>query len=365
MKVNILLSSNFFNDHCSYSFVFPILRSLNLINDGGAEIKFFYSYKKNIFDGDILIIDSRFSGKQENTLQFIDNLQKNKTKELKIIFADTADNSGQIKTDFLSFVDIYWKGQILKNKNEYMNLHYGGRLFTHYYNKTYKIKDVNEQCSDPIKDKKLLKKIKVCWNMGLCDHGTYSHIKQKLFSIFRSSIFISNTNSFLYADYHKKYNLSCRIETNYGRQTVEFQRKRIKILLKKYTNTYKISRFKYLNEMKKSKCVISPFGWGELCPRDFETFLNGGILIKPKMDFFETWPNWYVSKENTSNKKLHTYLSFKWDLSNLENIIHSVIKKYQDLKYIAKQGQEVYMLYTKGENSKEIFAKRFLKLIKN
>ena len=52
MKVNILLSSNFFNDHCSYSFVFPILRSLNLIKDGGAEIKFFYSYKKNIFDGD-------------------------------------------------------------------------------------------------------------------------------------------------------------------------------------------------------------------------------------------------------------------------------------------------------------------------
>ena len=68
MKVNILLSSNFFNDHCSYSFVFPILRSLNIIKDGGAEIKFFYSYKKNIFDGDILIIDSRFSGKQENTL---------------------------------------------------------------------------------------------------------------------------------------------------------------------------------------------------------------------------------------------------------------------------------------------------------
>ena len=365
MKVNILLSSNFFNDHCSYSFVFPILRSLNLIKDGGAEIKFFYSYKKNIFDGDILIIDSRFSGKQENTLQFIDNLQKNKTKELKIIFADTADNSGQIKTEFLSFVDTYWKGQILKNKNEYMRPHYGGRFFTDYYNKKNKIKDKNKQFSQPIKDKRLLKKIKVCWNMGLCDHGKYSHIKQKMFSIFKSRIFISNSKSSCNNYNNRKNNLSCRIGDKYERETVQFQRKKIKILIQEHTDTYKIDRFKYLNEMQNSKCVISPFGWGELCPRDFETFLCGGILIKPDMSFFDTWPNWYISKKDVDNTDFHTYLSFKWDLSDLEKIFQSVIKKYAKFKHIAKQGQKTYMMYTKGESSKIIFAKRFLELIKN
>ena len=365
MKVNILLSSNFFNDHCSYSFVFPILRSLNLIKDGGAEIKFFYSYKKNIFDGDILIIDSRFSGKQENTLQFIDNLQKNKTKELKIIFADTADNSGQIKTEFLSFVDTYWKGQILKNKNEYMRPHYGGRFFTDYYNKKNKIKDKNKQFSQPIKDKRLLKKIKVCWNMGLCDHGKYSHIKQKMFSIFKSRIFISNSKSYCNSYDNRKNNLSCRIGDKYERETVQFQRKKIKILIQEHTDTYKIDRFKYLNEMQNSKCVISPFGWGELCPRDFEIFLCGGILIKPDMSFFDTWPNWYISKKDVHNTDFHTYLSFKWDLSDLEKIFQSVIKKYAKFKHIAKQGQKTYMMYTKGESSKIIFAKRFLELIKN
>ena len=365
MKVNILLSSNFFNDHCSYSFVFPILRSLNIIKDGGAEIKFFYSYKKNIFDGDILIIDSRYSGKQENTLQFIDNLKKNKTKELKIIFADTADNSGQLKTEFLSFVDTYWKGQILKNKNEYMRPHYGGRFFTDYYNKKNKIKDKNKQFSQPIKDKRLLKKIKVCWNMGLCDHGKYSHIKQKMFSIFKSRIFISNSKSYCNSYDNRKNNLSCRIGDKYERETVQFQRKKIKILIQEHTDTYKIDRFKYLNEMQNSKCVISPFGWGELCPRDFEIFLCGGILIKPDMSFFDTWPNWYISKKDVHNTDFHTYLSFKWDLSDLEKIFQSVIKKYAKFKHIAKQGQKTYMMYTKGESSKIIFAKRFLELIKN
>lgn len=365
MIINILLSKNFFNDHCTYSFVFPIFRSINLIKEGGAKINFFYSYKKDIFDCDTLIIDSRYCGRKTNKEKFINVLKKNKTKKIKIIFADTADNSGQIKTEYLSFVDVYWKGQILKNKKEYMKSHYGGRLFTHYYNNRFKIKDSNKQFNQPIKDKKMLKKIKVCWNMGLCDYGRYSHVKQKLFSIFKSNIFINNTKSFLYTDSNRKYNISCRIGSIYGRQTVEFQRKKIEILLKKYTDTYKIPRFKYLDEMKNSKSVISPFGWGELCPRDFETFINGGILIKPAMNFFETWPNWYVSKDDLSNKESHTYLSFKWDLSNLENIIQSVIRKYKDFKYIAKQGQKIYMLYTKEENSKIIFAKRFLELIKN
>ena len=39
-----------------------------------------------------------------------------------------------------------------------MKPHYGGRLFTHYYNKRYKIKDSKKQFSEPVKDKKLLKK---------------------------------------------------------------------------------------------------------------------------------------------------------------------------------------------------------------
>ena len=159
--------------------------------------------------------------------------------------------------------------------------------------------------------------------------------------------------------------MSCRIGDKYDRETVQFQRKKIKTLIEHRTNTFKIGRFKYLNEMQNSKCVISPFGWGELCPRDFEIFLCGGILIKPDMSFFDTWPNWYISKKDVDNTDFHTYLSFKWDLSDLEKIFQSVIKKYAQFKHIAKQGQKTYMMYTKGESSKIIFAKRFLELIKN
>ena len=60
MKINILLSNNFFNNHCSYSFAYPIIKSIDLIKKSGIQINFIYSTKKNIFDCNILIIESRF-----------------------------------------------------------------------------------------------------------------------------------------------------------------------------------------------------------------------------------------------------------------------------------------------------------------
>ena len=75
MKINILLSNNFFNDHCSYSFAYPIIKSINLIKKSGVQINFIYSTKKNIFDCNILIIESRFCGKIEKT-KFINFLKK-------------------------------------------------------------------------------------------------------------------------------------------------------------------------------------------------------------------------------------------------------------------------------------------------
>ena len=112
-----------------------------------------------------------------------------------------------------------------------------------------------------------------------------------------------------------------------------------------------------------SKCVISPFGWGELCPRDFEAFINCGILIKPDMSNFETWPNWYISKNNGIYGP--TYLPFKWDISNLKCQIEFALNRYQNQKQIAFEGQKMYEDYTVGNKSKELFAKRFMELVKN
>jgi len=232
-----------------------------------------------------------------------------------------------------------------------MKSHYGGRMFTDYYKKEFNIKDHDEQFSEPVKNKKLLKKIKISWNMGLCDYGKLAHIKQKLFSIYKSKLFIYNSKYFFSPNFERVRNLSCRIGTNYERQTVQYQRKKIHILLKNYIETNKISRSIYLKEIRNSKYVISPFGWGELCPRDFESFIYGAVLIKPNMKTINTWPNWYISKK--------TYLFFDWDLNEF------AIRNYNKLKRIAVNAQKKYLFYTFGKKSKQIFAERFIELIKN
>ena len=356
MKINILLDNNYFNDHCTFGFIYPIIKSRNLIKESGVNIKFSHSIKESIFDCDVLIIDSRFCGKLKKKNEFINYLKKEKTKKHKFIFADTADNSGQLKIDFLKFVDIYWKGQTLKNLNEYMKPHYGGRLFTNFYRKKFKIADKNRQVSIPVKNKELLKKIKICWNMGLCDHGRYSHIKQKLFSVFKCDYLVNNTKNFFLPNKKRNLNISCRIGKKYSRETVSFQRTKISKLLGSNINTSKLSRFKYLNELSNAKYTISPFGWGELCPRDFETFINGGVLIKPDMKTINTWPNWYITNK--------TYLAFDWDLKNFLDKIESALNNYEKLKEVAINAQKKYLYYTLGKESKKIFAERFLNLIK-
>ncbi len=109
----------------------------------------------------------------------------------------------------------------------------------------------------------------------------------------------------------------------------------------------KIQELDYNFKLSRSKCVISPFGWGELAYRDFEGFYNKCILIKPNIDHLLTWPNFFVKDE--------TYLDFAWDFSNLLDVVQSIKlnqKKYED---IALNGFNIYHNYTTGKNAGEYF----------
>ena len=69
--------------------------------------------------------------------------------------------------------------------------------------------------------------------------------------------------------------------------------------------------------------LLSPFGWGEICYRDFEAAIGGSMLIKPDMSHLSTWPNIYASD---------MYKSLKWDFSDLDNlnILFEEPKKCED-----------------------------------
>ncbi len=64
----------------------------------------------------------------------------------------------------------------------------------------------------------------------------------------------------------------------------------------------------FLRELRRSKLCFSPFGYGEVCWRDYEAAMSGAVLIKQDMSHVETDPDLFVAEE--------TYVPVNWDLSD-------------------------------------------------
>lgn len=75
----------------------------------------------------------------------------------------------------------------------------------------------------------------------------------------------------------------------------------------------------YLKLLYDSKIVVSPWGWGESCYRDYEAIVCGCELIKPESYTIQSSPDIY----NTS------YMHFcKADWSNLEEVVYKLLGEY-------------------------------------
>ena len=72
----------------------------------------------------------------------------------------------------------------------------------------------------------------------------------------------------------------------------------------------RVTTEEYYREMISSKICVSPFGYGEICWRDFEAIICGCLLVKPDISHVETNPDVFRPYE--------TYVPVKWDFSDLE-----------------------------------------------
>lgn len=87
------------------------------------------------------------------------------------------------------------------------------------------------------------------------------------------------------------------LEAVAGRWTVAIPRQRV-------------SQADYDRELRDARICVSPFGYGELCWRDFEAIMAGCLLVKPNMAHIRTAPDLFVAGE--------TYVPVAWDYADLE-----------------------------------------------
>ncbi len=73
--------------------------------------------------------------------------------------------------------------------------------------------------------------------------------------------------------------------------------------------TTRVTPEAYREELLRSRISVSPFGFGEICWRDFEVMLCGALLIKPDMGHLRCLPDLFRPHE--------TYVPVAWDYADL------------------------------------------------
>jgi hypothetical protein len=79
-----------------------------------------------------------------------------------------------------------------------------------------------------------------------------------------------------------------------------------------------VSRRQFYKEVSESKLCFSPFGYGEICWRDFEAMSMGSLLLKPDVS--------HLLLANDFFKPYETYIPITWDFADLPDKVEYYVR---------------------------------------
>ncbi len=103
-----------------------------------------------------------------------------------------------------------------------------------------------------------------------------------------------------------------------------------------------VSKPKYWKELRAARICFSPFGYGEVCWRDYEAIMCGALLIKPDMSHIKMEPNIFIP--------FVTYIPVAWDFSDLPEKIEYYLENKLEREKIAKAAYDVIHNYFKDKD---------------
>lgn len=311
--------------------------------------------KEKTITGDLLIIVRKFHSHivtDDDIAAYFYGLRR---RFSRIVYFDDSASISSVQPAIITRVDQYWKRALLRDRSAYKTAWTGGHLFSDFYHRAHGLSDTSQFVSAPIDDMSL-SKLRVAWNVGcgiyplprsFVTNNNYAVIRRVLAGCLRLSSYsliglavnqfqarLEHLQPTLRVSQPRYRFISARFQTTGYDHLIGFQRTLSEHLLSGKDNVSlgTVPRKLYLEELARACAVYSPFGWGEICFRDYECVLNGALLIKPDMSHIQTFPDIY---------KNDCYLPVSWDLSDLLQVVDHVLSD-QSLDDMPAQAFDCY-----------------------
>ena len=287
----------------------------------------------------------------------INELEFLKNNFSKIIYFDDSAAVSHILFFIVPYVNCYWVRGLLANLGDYSKSFYGGRSYSQFYHDKYKVEDQSVYFS-PSKKGTFPEKIKIAWNIGIGMYPSFensflraNYNKLKKISCILSCLPSIKFVSLIISEYkkemlnslsrpvdlsNKKALISSRFTSTNYYDSISFHRQ---FLLEKIKNndlfiTGRLPHKEYIKECYSIYGLLSPFGWGEICYRDFEAILSKSLLVKPDMNHLDTWPNIYHDEY---------YFKLDWDFKNIRNLESFLNIENKEVYYKINKSSLLYL----------------------
>jgi len=257
---------------------------------------------------------------------------KSKHPQKKVIFVDPYAQPTSNYLPLLDVVDHFVKRQTYSDPSDHLKEYKGGVSFTHYL-ATEDGFDLGDSFHGSDIPSGMEAHIQPGWSLGTAKRfyklakNQTPRFKKKNIDVFCRMALGNRSHIDWYSEYRRisiermtslKSQYTCAISGCYNDEGL-------------------VPQSQYFKEIKQSKIVISPFGWGESCWRDYEAVCYGGLLVKPDMSHIATEPNIFVDGE--------TYIAVKWDLSDLHEKCEYYLENEDARLKIVRNAYDVYHRY--------------------
>jgi hypothetical protein len=290
-------------------------------------------------------------------------IKKLRDKYKTIVFLCGQPEAGTNRLDLLPYVDrLFYKSLFSDPQNYYKDL-YAKNLFADYYHNNYQVsdKETEYRCS-PVLNGEDEKRIELSWNIGVGDYPR-RHWPQRMGTVAARAGFPDAGR--LFKTGHRKappdFSGAGRSIAVHARidpvscESIAYQRR---LFLERIAGnglflTGIVSQRQYYRELYDSKIALSPFGWGEVCFRDFEAIISGALLLKPDMSHVKTWPDVYIPWE--------TYIPVNWDGTDIIEKAETYLANDRERSRIARNAYERY--YAQLDGLEDRFVSLFCDLL--